>query len=44
MIALGEDGSLKFSLGIFLVREVRLNREIKAFYKPNFVPQVLKFD
>ena len=41
MVALGEDGSLKFSLGIFLNRDVKLNRVIKAFYKPNFVPQVL---
>ena len=41
MIALEEDRSLKFSLGILLVGEVKLNREIKAFYRLNFVPQGL---
>ena len=41
MVALGDDGSLKFTLEIILVREVKINTEIKAFYKPNFVPQVL---
>ena len=44
MIALGEDGSLKFSLGFDLDREVKLNREIKALYRPRFVPQVLEVD
>lgn len=41
MIALGEDGYLKFSLGFYLDREVMLNREINALYRPRFVPQVL---
>ena len=38
-IALGEDGSLKFSLGFYLDREVRLNREKNPFYRPRFVPK-----
>ena len=38
-IALGEDGSLKFSLGFYLGREVRLIREIKPLYRPRFVPK-----
>ena len=38
-IAFGEDGSLKFSLRFDLDREVGLNREIKALYRPRFVPK-----
>ena len=44
MIALGEDGYLKFSLGFYLDREVKLNREIMALYKPKFMPHVLEDD
>ena len=38
-IALGEDGSFKFSLGLYLDREVKLNREINALYRPRLVPK-----
>ena len=39
IIALGEDGSLKFSLGFYLDREVRLNREKKPLFKLKFMPE-----
>ena len=44
MIALGEDGSIKFFLGFYFDREVKLNRETIALYRPRFVPQELEVD
>ena len=44
MIGLGVDESLKFSLGFYLDRGVKLNREIMTLYRPRFMPHVLEVD